>query len=222
MTASLIHTASRRTLTVGLVAGLHVLFGIGLLLGTLVTHLPDRPAPVIGRLLPDAPSAAPVDRNSTMVQFDAVPVPLPKQDDEPVIHAPDARPDPSDNGPGAAGGDDVVSRTPLVPVVTPVQLSATGRQELMDSCADRYPAAARRDHEEGVVRLLVLVSADGRGVDATIESDGGHPRLAQANIACVRAAGRVFVPKRSGDQPIASWQSMSYRWQIAPAGSLGR
>jgi protein TonB len=100
------------------------------------------------------------------------------------------------------------------PPVTPVQMTANGKQMLADACSERYPSASRRLSEEGVVKILVYVSPEGRVTDAKIETSSGFPRLDEANIACVKAAGKAFVPQKTGSTPVGSWQIMSYRWKL--------
>jgi protein TonB len=93
-------------------------------------------------------------------------------------------------------------------------MSANGKQLLADACADRYPSASRRLSEEGVVKALVYVSVDGRVTDAKVETSSGFPRLDEATIACAKAAGKAFQPQKNGAVPVASWQTLSFRWKL--------
>lgn len=212
---SLSTTPLRHTTVLGAVAGLHVLFGLGLLLGTALHRAgPARDAPIVARII-DPPRPTPREPPPPPPDYRAPEVPAPPENAMTITGPADGaitRPEPL-----ARPADVAPVVPPTVPRVTPVQLSAAGRQQLVDACADRYPAASRRLGEEGAVHLLVLVAADGRVADARIESSSGYPRLDQASVDCVRAAGRAFVAQRADGVAVSAWQSMSYRWQLTAA-----
>lgn len=211
-----IHSGSRplarRTVIAGAITGLHVVAGVGLLLGTAVSIRLDTPPPISvvnvrtdDVVLPKTPPPPPVSFKPSDV---SAPPPL----DVNVI------------GPDNSSAIVVPRTTPVEPaygqpqhvadVITPVRFTVAGRQSLADACSARYPAASRRLGEEGVVRLLVYVAADGHVSEAKVETSSGYPRLDAANVECVREAGRVFVPQQSGQAQTGSWQSMSYRWVL--------
>ena len=66
-----------------------------------------------------------------------------------------------------------------------------------------YPAAARRNREEGKVLLRVYVSPAGTAEKIEIQTSSRSPRLDQAALEAVRAWR--FVPARQGDTPVAAW-----------------
>jgi periplasmic protein TonB len=203
---------TRRTVVAGAVTGLHAVFAVGLLVSTAI-HLGATPPPSI-RL---------VDIKPDDVVQPKVPPPPPFGFKPGDVTAP---PDPDIRVIGPDGGQAIVvaGAMPVVPVhaqpqaepaaVTPVQFTRTGRQTLMDVCGARYPSVSRRLNEEGVVRLLVYVAADGHAAETRVETSSGYPRLDEANVACIREAGRVFTPQLAGQTPTGAWQSMSYRWVL--------
>jgi TonB family protein len=69
------------------------------------------------------------------------------------------------------------------------------KRRLVDRVAPAYPALARSMALEGVVKVDVLVSADGsvKGVDVK----GGHPVLAQATMNAVRRWRWEAAPRES-------------------------
>lgn len=87
---------------------------------------------------------------------------------------------------------------PTEPAVSPPRFSAA----YLDNPAPAYPAASRRNGEEGSVRLRVQVSADGRAMNVEIETSSGHERLDDAALRAVRRWR--FVPARRGEEPVAA------------------
>jgi len=51
-----------------------------------------------------------------------------------------------------------------------------------------YPRASQRRGEQGRVVVRVLISAEGRVVEATVRSSSGHSRLDESALKAVRAA----------------------------------
>ncbi len=203
---------ARRTVIVGAVTGLHAVLGVGLLLGTAITLRPA-PPPAI-RLVDVKPDdvVAPKIPPPRPVDFRPGDVTAPPPTDIAVIGPPS---DTAIAGPAPASAPSArPAPSQPAPVVTAVQVTATGRQTLTDICGARYPAASRRLNEEGAVRLLVYVAPDGHAGEARVEASSGFPRLDAASIACVQEAGRVFTPQRTGPTPVGAWQSMSYRWVL--------
>jgi periplasmic protein TonB len=203
---------ARRTVIAGAITGLHVVAGFGLLLGTAIGIQRGTPPPITvvnvktdDVVLPKTPPPPPVTFRPADV---SAPPPLDIHvvgpDNGTAIVVP--RPTPVEPGRGKP--------QPVADVVTPVRFTAAGRQTLADVCSARYPAASRRLGEEGVVRLLVYVAADGHVSEAKVETSSGYPRLDAANVECVRDAGRVFAPQQSGQAPTGAWQAMSYRWVL--------
>lgn len=86
------------------------------------------------------------------------------------------------------------------PVTTPPDFVAA----YLDNPGPKYPAASIRLREEGVVMLLVQVSADGRAEQVTVDRSSGHARLDEAAVEVVRKRWR-FVPAKQGDKAVPAW-----------------
>jgi periplasmic protein TonB len=75
-----------------------------------------------------------------------------------------------------------------------------------------YPDQSKRLGEQGTCRVSVRVNADGRVVDATLQSGSGFPRL---DDACLKAVqGRRMLPATEGGKPVASVAVLPIRWQL--------
>ncbi len=66
-----------------------------------------------------------------------------------------------------------------------------------------YPPLSRRLHEEGVVRLNILVNPDGSVARLEIAKSSGYARLDKSALDTVPSW--KFVPAHQGGQPIADW-----------------
>jgi len=77
-----------------------------------------------------------------------------------------------------------------------------------------YPAAARRNGEEGTVTLRVLVSAEGSPTRIELERSSGSRLLDAAAIEAVR--GWRFQPARRGSQAIEDWALVPLRFRLDP------
>lgn len=67
-----------------------------------------------------------------------------------------------------------------------------------------YPALSRRLGEEGVVRLNILVNADGTVARAEIEKSSGYTRLDEAALRTVQSSWK-FEPARQAGKPVQAW-----------------
>lgn len=67
-----------------------------------------------------------------------------------------------------------------------------------------YPALSRRLGEEGVVRLNVLVNADGSVARLELAKSSGFPRLDQSAMDTVQTSWK-FEPARQDGSPVAAW-----------------
>lgn len=66
-----------------------------------------------------------------------------------------------------------------------------------------YPRRSRMLEEEGIVKLKVHVSADGKAIDVQLSKSSGFSRLDDAAFAAVQ--NWRFVPAKRGDQSIEGW-----------------
>lgn len=66
-----------------------------------------------------------------------------------------------------------------------------------------YPARSRRNNEQGVATIRVLIDTTGRPSRVSLESSSGHPALDQSALSAVRAA--QFRPYSEGGVPQPVW-----------------
>jgi protein TonB len=75
-----------------------------------------------------------------------------------------------------------------------------------------YPAASRREEEEGTVGLLIVVDADGRVTDARVDKSSGFARLDDA--ARIAFSKCQFKPGTLDGKPEPSTVRRNYRWKL--------
>jgi protein TonB len=78
-----------------------------------------------------------------------------------------------------------------------------------------YPEQARRLQQEGLVKLRVQVTADGRASSVQIESSSGWPILDEAALRAVK--NWRFHPARVGGIPIPSTVTVPIRFELHAA-----
>jgi len=69
--------------------------------------------------------------------------------------------------------------------------------------APRYPVSARRNGEQGIVTLRVLVTREGAAATVNVDKPSGSSALDQAALEAVKSWR--FVPARQGAQPVEAW-----------------
>jgi protein TonB len=79
-----------------------------------------------------------------------------------------------------------------------------------------YPAAARRNGEEGTVMLRVLVSAEGAPREVALERSSGSSVLDAAALATVKTWR--FSPARRGGEPQEAWVLVPIVFRLEPRG----
>lgn len=67
----------------------------------------------------------------------------------------------------------------------------------------RYPLIARRNGEQGMVTLRVLVTREGLPSSVSVQASSGVASLDQAAVEAVK--GWRFAPARQGAQPVEAW-----------------
>jgi protein TonB len=100
-----------------------------------------------------------------------------------------------DQGPAVPNGRPQVESAPVAP---PAYQAAYLRTP-----APRYPEAARRSGEQGMVTLRVRVAVDGSASRVRVEKSSGSPDLDAAALEAVKAWR--FTPARRGADPVESW-----------------
>jgi periplasmic protein TonB len=171
----------------GALAAIGVLHGVLLLVAVLwpAVRSIEPPALVAVSLLSVQPNARPVEIPAQVVRLEtpAVAVPLPLFEVEaPVtesltdVQVVDTR--------IAEPVRQVLEASPHA-THQPVEVS---RVEYVRPPVPRYPPAARRSLQQGVVQLRVLVGEDGRARDIELLRSSGHTLLDEAARQCVREA----------------------------------
>ena len=78
--------------------------------------------------------------------------------------------------------------------------------------APEYPEEARRDHQQGVVTLLVDVSPEGNVLKVSVQQSSGYRRLDDAALRV--AKNWKFKPGTAGGQPIRSQVEVPVRFKL--------
>lgn len=78
-----------------------------------------------------------------------------------------------------------------------------------------YPESARRNRQEGVVYLLVTVTAEGRASEVRLHRSSGYPVLDEAALNAVRRYR--FKPATMGGFPVASTTIQPIRFNLKDA-----
>ena len=76
----------------------------------------------------------------------------------------------------------------------------------------RYPRAARRRGCEGTVLIKVLVTREGKVMEAKVSQSSGHRILDRAALNTVR--DWLFVPGMKGDQAVEMWVTVPIRFAL--------
>ncbi|MBB5279476.1 energy transducer TonB [Pacificimonas flava] len=197
---------------IGLLAGVHI---AGVAAGIVLGAIPVAPPPTVTLetfIVEPDPSAAPAPE--TVPQPEELVLDMPPPDlllapppdvkidlprtapiaaplravATPVLASVAAEPAPAPPGPKAAP----------VPV-TPPDFSA----DQLGNPGPKYPYMSRRNREQGIVILRVLVSEDGRAGALEIEESSGFERLDEAARKTVRKWN--FLPARQAGKPVAAW-----------------
>lgn len=199
-----------RGVILGGVIGLHVA-----LLAALLSYrilLPEAPdGPVIRLDLP--PLASPPQQPGPRL----LPVPLPslvlelQEREKPDAAARRAAPQRTP--------DELMAEEALTPAVAANSLAARGFDLIsppsyaaprLGNRLPAYPPAARRQLEEGVVILRVLVNPAGRSQSVEIHRSSGHARLDRAAAQAVM--NWAFIPAARGRQPVTAWLLVPIRF----------
>ncbi len=92
----------------------------------------------------------------------------------------------------------VAKPAPPAPVTAPDFLAGQ-----LNNPGPSYPYLSRKAHEEGVVLLRVLVSAEGSAKNLELEKSSGYSRLDKAALATVRKWR--FLPARRAGEAVEAW-----------------
>lgn len=98
--------------------------------------------------------------------------------------------------------------TPIPPRISPGRTAA----RLIRHTAPHYPAEARREGQEGLVRLRLAVGTDGRVKTAEVVASSGFPLLDAAALAAVREWR--YEPAREDGRPVAEERRVAVEFQL--------
>lgn len=164
------------------------------------------PAPEPTPPPPDPRPTTEVDRKSARPTPQPTSAPRP---DEPVASDTRLGDGPAIGGDGGAGGEAVIARAP--PVLPPAFVGAVFDPRFLADIEPPYPDSLRDAGIEGVVRLRIVIGADGRVKHA--EPLGGDQMLARIAVRHVLARWR-FRPATRGEVPEESTRVMSVRFRL--------
>jgi protein TonB len=205
---------SRGQLTfVGVVVLLHILLALALHYGLALEFAKKIKKPVEAVLLDDAkpdipPPPPPVPKPANLP---------PQPTTVPQVEIPVQDPPPSSNSVTAtatnaapAPAKDSAPTAPAAPAPQGVRVAAAVSSTHCEK--PEYPAASRRNEEEGVVRLKFLIGTDGKVMQSQIEKSSGFKRLDEAARDALSRC--QFRPGTVDGQPEVSWATINYKWQL--------
>ncbi|MFZ2403707.1 MAG: energy transducer TonB [Methylobacter sp.] len=82
----------------------------------------------------------------------------------------------------------------------------------LNNPAPNYPSVSRRLGEQGLVLLLVQVTADGTAGSVELQTGSGSSRLDQAALEAVKKWR--FIPAKRGEQPVSASVTVPVRFSI--------
>lgn len=153
--------------------------------------VPPPPRPVVQPPRPQPVLAAP---RPTPAPPDAVVAP-------PVPETPAAQP-----APQPVAAPDPVPAPVVAEVAPPAPPAPTPPRpaDYLTNPKPPYPALSRRLGEGGLVRLNVLVNADGSVGRLELDRSSGHPRLDRSAMETVQSSWK-FEPARQGGKAVPAW-----------------
>jgi protein TonB len=181
------------------------------------------PPPVTAAAPPPAPPSA---AKRPAVRPTPRPAPEPPQrraERQPVAPAP-AESNPAPERPEARSAEQPAA-VPAPTAAPAVALAAVPRETVsppdfraayLRNPPPAYPAAARRNGEEGTVTLRVLVGTEGAPREVTLERSSGSPVLDAAALATVK--NWRFSPARKGGEPQEAWVLVPIVFRLEPRG----
>ncbi|WP_025323815.1 TonB family protein [Deferrisoma camini] len=194
--------------------------------------LPEPPPPSepprAAEALPKEPAAPPEAERSAPARTDgplAGPAAASLAVEGPAPKAPAGPPARAGAVPSAQAAPDPPSGAGSMPGPAPSEGTGTARTNVGDRDAQPdyaaitpppYPRLARRRGWQGVVRLRVRVSPDGRVLDASVEQSSGYRVLDRAALEAVR--GWRFRPAVRGGEPVASEVVVPVRFSLNRSG----
>jgi len=189
-------TAQSKLISLGLVGLLHVAIVYALIAGLSRSVIEVLKGPIETKIIEEIP------------ETDEPPPPPPPELDQPP--------------PPFVPPPEISIDLPSTPAPTAIR-SVQDRQAVPDTVArgrrlskPPYPQISIRLSEEGTVRLRLFIDAEGRVEKAEVEKTSGYPRLDEAAMNHALRSWR-FNPAVKAGQPVASWVTINFVWQLKDA-----
>ncbi len=157
---------------------------------------------------PPKPQVKPLPKPPVLVAKRTVPTP------QPVIEAPepDPVPEPIPEVLPPPVVAPVVAEAPK-PAPPPPPPSPPRPADYLNNPKPPYPALSRRLNEEGIVRLNVLVNADGTVARLEVVKSSGYPRLDDVARKTVQSSWK-FEPARQSGKPVQAWVTVPIQFTL--------
>jgi protein TonB len=205
----------RRVFAAAFAVGIHAL----VLLPLLTIGPPPTPAATQAIMVGVAVEARAVQTAAPRA-LPAAPVPAPTRAaaSQQVRTATTAAP-PSERSIAADDNPAAESHTPALPATTNAKAETGDAVEppryqaaYLSNPQPPYPLMSKQRHEEGTVRLYVMVDTNGRADTVRIKTGSGYERLDMAARAAVQQWR--FIPARSRGQNVAGWVEVPVQFQL--------
>jgi protein TonB len=202
-----------------LVAGLHVLVGMGLI------HVMNSKSITLPKLIEDAtvwiqpevppppppqpPTPTPREVKPNIVEPKTeVELPPPPVEEQ-VQATTEAEPAPEQALPSTS---DAAPAEPAASTSNPGQMGSAVLANA-DGCAKPdYPVSAARNGDTGTVTLALLVGSDGKVQDARVQKSSGHRELDRAALKALSLC--QFKPAMNNGVASAGWGQIAYVWTL--------
>lgn len=180
---------------------------------------PPEPPPPPPPEPPPPPPPKPKPKPKPAVKPVVKPKPSPAPERAPRVVEPEPAPPapPAPPPPPAPPAPPAPVRAPLPPgppAGAPEVVRAESRNiAAVSSAGITYPAQSLRLREEGVVRVRVLIGANGRAKQAQVAKSSGSSRLDSAAVEGILRNGRFTPTKRNG-QPVDDWYILPVNFKL--------
>lgn len=202
-----------------IVAGLHVLIGVGLVnvMNSKTITLPKLIEDATVWVQPEMPPPPPPEPPRPQVKAVKPPIVVPKPEvelpplplEEPIQASVEAEPAVE---PALPSTDEAPPAEPASAASTPGQMGSAVLANA-DGCAKPdYPVNAARNGDTGTVTLALLVGTDGRVQDARVQRTSGHRELDRAALNALSLC--QFKPAMQNGVAQAGWGQIAYVWTL--------
>ncbi len=168
----------------------------------------DTPPPDLRPELQSMIQPPPPDLPPPVFPVEAPPPLPPKPKPKPQVHKPPPRRHPPER---AAQPSVPQQPGPPAPPAAPKIVGASQVSFLVRP-NPVYPAHARRNNEQGVVMVRVLIDVTGRPTQVSVQTSSGHPALDGSALSAVKAA--QFRPYSEGGVPQPVWVNVPIKFVL--------